>query len=208
MKDILKDKKCIGIMGGTFNPVHNGHILMAKSAYEQFDDMEKVIFLPNNQPKYKETKDIVAPEHRVNMLNIALKECDFACVSDMEIKRGGITYTYDTLTEILNYNPALQIYYIIGSDSLKSFASWYRYKDVLSMCTLLCACRDNDRKIIKSVGDELLKDSQCGRIEYITMAEYDAASSDIRRDIAKGYMPSEILPAGVPDYILKNNLYG
>ena len=207
MTDIISNLSCVGIMGGTFNPVHNGHVLMAKTAYEQFDEIDKIVFMPNNIPNYKDSNDIVATEHRISMLSLAIGEYPWAIISDMEIKRGGITYTYDTLCELLEINPKLKIYFIIGSDSLNSFRKWYRYRDILSMCTLLVASRNNEEDSVRYVGEKLLKDCGVGSIEYLIMDEYDAASSDIRNKIKSGIIPADILPAGIPEYIQENKLY-
>lgn len=204
---MFENYNCIGIMGGTFNPVHKGHIHMAYSAKQQVEEIEKIIFMPNNIPKYKSSQDIASAKQRIDMLCIALDKCEWATVSDMEIKRGGITYTYDTLCTIKNMNNNIKIYFIIGSDSLKSFDKWFRYRDILSMCTLLVASRDGDKDNLKYYGDRILNEVGYGEILYLNMDELDAASSDIRNRISMGDIPYDILPEGVAGYIIDNKMY-
>lgn len=205
--DFWKKYNCIGIMGGTFNPIHNGHILIAKNAYEQFPDINKIVFMPNAMPKYKDSDDIGNSIHRLIMTYKGIKDYEWAVLSDMEIKRGGITYTYDTLMEIKSINPNLKIYFIIGADSLASIKKWYRYQDVMSMCTLLVAARENQDLDIETMGNNLMSEYEFCHIEYIKMDEYDASSTDIRESIKNGVMPYDILPRDVCIYIQENHLY-
>lgn len=205
--DFWKEHKCIGIMGGTFNPIHNGHILMAKNAFDQYENIEKIVFMPNAMPKYKDSDHIVSSNHRLTMTYKAIESYDWATLSDMEIKRGGATYTYDTLTEIRNINPELIVYFIIGADSLANIEKWYRYEDVLAMCTLLVAKREGESEDIFSMGEKLRKKYDFCCIKYIDMEEYDASSSFIRESIKDGNMPYDLLPIEVAKYILNNNLY-
>ncbi len=206
-QNFWKKYNCIGIMGGTFNPIHNGHIMLAKTAYEQFGDIEKIVFLPNAMPKYKDSKEVIDSSHRLAMVNMGIKDYNWASLSDMEIKRGGITYTYDTLKEIKSINPGIKIYFIIGADSLANIKTWFRYQDVLSMCTLLVAKREGENLDIVAMGDKLMSEYDFCRIEYMDMEEYDASSTDIRASVERGVIPYDLLPIGVSDYILENKLY-
>ena len=124
MKDIFKQSGCIGILGGTFNPVHIGHIMLADKTIEQYPDIEKIVIMPNNLPAYKNSHELVDSKHRIRMLELATEDRDYVSISDLEIKRGGATYTIDTLREIKNINPSLKIYFIIGADSLFQFEKW------------------------------------------------------------------------------------
>ncbi|MBQ8412451.1 MAG: nicotinate-nucleotide adenylyltransferase [Lachnospiraceae bacterium] len=206
-QDFWKEYNCIGIMGGTFNPIHNGHILIAKNGFEQFSDIEKIVFMPNAMPKYKDSDDIENSKHRLAMTHIAIKDYEWAALSDMEIKRGGITYTYDTLMDIKSINPDLKIYFIIGADSLASIKKWFRYQDVLSMCTLLVATREKQDLDIVTMGDKLMSEYDFCHIEYIDMEEYDDSYTEIRESINDGVMPYDILPKEVCEYIEENKLY-
>ncbi len=208
MDELFKQYECIGIMGGTFNPIHNGHIIMARNAYEQYKDIEKIIFMPNNLPKYKDACEIISTSHRINMITRAIESFDWAEMSDMEIQRGGTTYTVDTLTQIKNINPSITIYFIIGADSLYSFEKWFKYRDILKLAKLLVASRNSDYDDMVRFSDSLISEVGYGFVDFIKMEEYDAASSEIRKMIGQRNMPFELMPQNVSQYIINNNLYG
>lgn len=197
---------CVGILGGTFNPIHNGHLNMAKSAYEQCDDMEKMIIMPNNLPAYKDTKKIVDNSHRLNMLKLATKDYDYLEISDLELLRGGVTYTYDTLSQIKGINPNIKIYFVIGADSLYSIRKWYRFEEIFSMCTLLVVIRDTKMKDMEDYANEL-KSEYKASIKLLSCEEVKASSTEIRDMVFKGIRPVSMLPNQVIDYIFDNSLY-
>lgn len=208
MDDIFQQHNCIGILGGTFNPIHNGHIDIALNAMEQYPDMESVVFMPNNLPAYKNTWDIVDSEHRLNMLLIATRGYDNMFISDLEIKRGGITYTYDTLMEIKEINPEIKIYFIVGADSLYSIKKWHRYEDVLKNCTLLVAGRDSKYEEMQEFRDDLYKEIHGIDIKFINMDLIEVSSSELRNQLFQGLENSEYLNEEVSEYIIDNMLYG
>ena len=111
----------VGIMGGTFNPVHNGHIAIAKAAHEQFN-IPYILVMPSYSPAYKDNSNIVSATHRCNMVSLAIKDYDYMELSTLEIERGGRTYTADTLRLLKDdYD---KIYFIIGADSLFTLNTW------------------------------------------------------------------------------------
>lgn len=198
----------VGILGGTFNPIHNGHLMMARCAKEQINDLDQVVLLPNNLPAYKDSTSIVANEHRLHMLKLAIEDLDYASVSDLELMRGGITYTIDTLNEIHTLNPNLKIYFIIGADSLFSFTKWYRYEEILKQCTLVAAARACDANRMQQFADELIENLGYGSIIVLSNDTVDASSSQIRLDLSNGTVPYNVLPTKVASYIVEHKLYG
>lgn len=197
----------IGILGGTFNPIHNGHLMMAKCALRQFRSLEAIMILPNNLPAYKDSASIITSEHRLAMLKLAISDESAMFVSDMELVRGGTTYTIDTLEQIHSLYPNLQISFIIGADSLLSFTKWYRYKDILKHCTLLVAGRESEREKLIQFADNLIKELGYGSIKIMRNRNMDISSSEIRKCISKGMIPYNYLPVAVADYIKANKLY-
>lgn len=184
-ESVFEKYNCIAVLGGTFNPIHNGHIMLAQKAIEQFDDIQKVIVVPNNKPAYKGTNEIISPKERIDMIENAIKPYDFMEISDIEIKRGGITYTYDTLNQIYSINHNIKIYYIIGADSLFSFDKWYRYESLLGMCTLLCAKRKSSTEEMKYSIKKLRKVNDNTDIRIIDSPEVDISSSKIRKYMSR-----------------------
>lgn len=203
----LKNLNCIGILGGTFNPVHNGHLMMAECAVKTIPKIEHILFMPNNFPGYKDASDIVSTKHRLEMLALALHGRSNMSISDLEIKRGGITYTAETLECIHKQNPKLKIYFIIGSDSLYSFKEWFRYRDILAYCTLLVAGRHTDMEKMQICSGQLKDDVPDADIVLMHNDDVPAASSEIREMISHGCMPWQLLPHKVAEYIMNNGLY-
>ncbi|MGN0436448.1 MAG: nicotinate-nucleotide adenylyltransferase [Wujia sp.] len=203
----FKNCSAIGLLGGTFNPVHNGHIMMAKLAYQQCEDIEKIVFLPNNKPTYKDDKNIVNVEHRMEMLKLATSSMDYAEISDIEIKRGGITYTIDTLQEMISQNKKLKIYMIIGADSLYTLDKWFKYREILQLCTVLVVSRNTDYEHMSRCADRLMAESVHSDIRILKGEEYNVSSSYIRNNIYSSDNIINLLPEGVYDYIIANELY-
>ena len=136
----MSNKK-IGIMGGTFNPVHNGHLILAESAYEQFH-LDNVIFLPSGNPPHKADIYYIDAKDRCNMVSLAIKDNDHFTMSMEEVQRPGVTYTSDTLTAMKNNNPYEDLYFIIGADSLFTFETWHEPEVICRLCTILVATRE------------------------------------------------------------------
>ena len=198
---------CIALMGGTFNPVHNGHLELAKAAKEQYSDIEKVIFLPNNKPAYKSDKELISPDERIDMLELAIEDMEYACISDIEIKRGDITYSADTIAEIRNVNPDLKIYFIVGADSLYTVNKWYKYEEFLKSCSLLVARRNSGYEDMRKYADKLMKNIKGADIDFIIIPEIDISSTDIRDNADDYDYLSDKVPKKVREYIQENSLY-
>lgn len=203
----FKKYNCIAILGGTFNPIHEGHINMARSVYSQFKDIEKIILMPNNLPTYKDNREMVDISDRLSMLELAISGLDYCLISDIEIQRGGITYTIDTLEELKCLNPRLRIYYIIGADSLYSFEKWHRYDEILKCCTLLAITRNTDYDKMQEHISKLKRLVPECDIRIAASKNIDISSSAIRQRISEGdYSITDINPS-VLEYIKAKGLY-
>lgn len=204
----FKDYNSIAILGGTFNPVHNGHIMLATEVLEQFPHIEQLFIMPNNMPAYKETEDIISSEHRINMLNLATKDLEKTSVSNMEILRGGTTYTIDTLREIKNINPTIHIYFIIGADSLYSIEKWREYDEIFKNCTIIAAKRECSLEDIIEYSVDLKKKYPNLDIKFLDTKAIDISSSELRSNIKEGNLYDDYIDQSVVEYIKTNNLYG
>lgn len=197
----------IAILGGTFNPVHIGHIQMAKSVLETYVDIECLIVMPNHIPAYKEQTGIVSDQDRIAMLELAIENMDKVSVSDMEIARGGYTYTVETLRYIKGLQPDMDIYFVIGDDSLYSFHKWYEYREILSLCKLLVAVRHENHDTVRDYAETMMHQYEGAHIEVLPMEECEVSSSDIREKCKKGFDVSKYLSKHVFDYIQEHDLY-
>ncbi len=205
--DIL-NYNCIAILGGTFNPVHKGHIMLAKEVIEQITDIEQLFIMPNNMPAYKESDDIISSTHRINMLKIASKHLKKTTVSDMEIIRGGITYTIDTLREFKNMNIDLKIYFIIGADSLYNIEKWREFEDIFDNCVIVAAKRECNLEDIIIYSESLQRKYKNLKIKFLDTEAIDISSSTLREEIKNGIINNEYIDLNVVNYIKDNNLYG
>ena len=202
----MEKKKKIGIMGGTFNPIHHGHLLLAERAYHQFG-LDKVLVMPTKNTYYKKMPDNVTEEQRIDMIKLAIADNDHFELSLEEINREGITYTYETLLNLTGANPDCEYYFIMGADSLYHIESWYMVEKIFEMATILVAAR--------GVGTSSVLDSQ---IEYI-QNKYDAvieklyapimeiSSNDIRKRVQSGESIRYLLPQNVVQYIEEHHVY-
>lgn len=202
----FKQFNCIGILGGTFNPIHVGHMMMAKEAYNQVPEIEKIIFIPNNKTAYKDNDDLAENKHRLKMLELSIADIDFAMISDIEINRGGITFTYDTLHQIKNMSSQTEIFFIIGADSLYSFDKWYRFEDILKMCTLLVINRESSLEKLKIKSEKFINHYGAS-IKILNTNNVDVSSTDIRNRIKNGDSIDNYVSESVKKYIIKQNLY-
>lgn len=132
--------KKIGIMGGTFNPIHNAHLMMAQAACEQFQ-LDEVWFMPLKKPPHKNEDEIVSEEHRCRMVQFAIDGIGPFSLSDMELKRKGTTYTCETLAQCVEEYPQAKFYFILGGDSLKDFDKWFCPQEIVRLCTVLAVSR-------------------------------------------------------------------
>lgn len=195
-----------GIFGGAFNPVHNGHLTLAKSYYDSLK-LDKVLFVPTAVPPHKTSENLASCEDRINMTRLAVEDmCGFE-VSDIEFRRQGKSYTYDTLLEIKKLYPQSELYLIIGADQFLSFHKWYRYKDVLSMVTICTSAREDGRE------RQAMLDYASGIPEMqggYYIADYPViqlSSSEIRERLKNGESISSFVPEKVFKYICEKGLY-
>ena len=193
--------KKLGIMGGTFNPIHLGHIALATAAYEQYG-LDRIMFLPNYQPPHK--KCGAAPELRLEMTVAAVGNDDRFFVSDFEIAKGGVSYSAETLDAFTKLYPGTELYFIIGGDSLRDFTKWYKPEEILKNCILLTYPRDD---INPACYAENLREKYNARIYELNAPQIDISSSMIRELVSRGESIENLVPGVVAEMIDKYNLY-
>ena len=195
------------ILGGSFNPIHKGHLKMAESAHDQFE-LDDIVVMPNKTTYYKENMEFVSDEHRMNMIRSAIQDIPYLSVSDMEIVRGGVTRTIDTIREFKALYPESELYFIIGGDSLEWVDRWVSAEELLSSVVFLTAVRGKtDIKRSKDIISRIKSEHPKSQIELLNMDDYPISSSEIREKIKIGENPSEMLPEKVYNYIVEHNLY-
>ena len=197
MPEVINNK--IGILGGTFDPVHLGHLAIAQFAYEHFS-LNKVFFIPACIPPHKLSTISVSAEHRLAMLHKAINGNKHFEVWDGEIARGGISYTIDTLLNLKKIYPNSIFYYIIGSDNIIEILSWYKYQSIIKMVILCVAHRPG---YSMKTPDEL----KHAHIDTFPSPEWGISSKMIRKYLAGNISCNYLLPESVNSYINKTKLY-
>lgn len=196
----------IGIMGGTFDPIHNGHLLLAECAANQFN-LDKILFIPTGISPHKNHKDVTSNHHRYNMVLLAINSNYKFFLSTVEMDRQTTTYTVDTIEILKSKYKNADLYFILGSDSLLQIHNWKDYKRLLSMCNFIVAKRPGEQNnILKKIIDEfkLLYNSSILILEGTFL---DISSSQIRERVKKGIPISNLVPKPVEIYIHKHKLY-
>lgn len=202
----------IGIMGGTFNPIHLGHVNLAKAAYEQFK-LDKVIFIPAGDPPHKKEQSVITGKHRMNMVNIAIRDYAYFEASDIEINREGYSYTYLTLKSLTEQNTQDKYYFIIGADSLFNLEKWYKPEEILQMCVMLVAVRNDipQKEFLDKI--EYFNKKFNADIRPLETPMYHISSSEIRNAFSDNKIDFSdniqlnLLDDNVVEYIIENELY-
>ena len=198
--------KKVGIMGGTFNPIHFGHLFLAESAYEQLE-LDKVIFIPSKNPPHKVVAGNITQEQRVRMISLSIRDNPHFELSLMELERDGVTYTADTLAILTEANPDTEYFFLVGADSLMQLHTWKNPEKICALCRLAAAGRDDmDRELLARQA-EMLKNTYNARICFIDMPAIRISSSDIRARIASGKSIKYYVHADVEKYITEDRLY-
>lgn len=199
--------KRIGILGGTFDPVHNGHLLLGEQAYREYG-LDEIWFMPSHVPPHKKDHSITDGAIRLKMLELATESVPYFSVSDFEMGREGNTYTAQTLKLLKEAYPDVEVYFIIGADSLYQLESWYHPEQVMAQATLLVSGRTYEDGGV-SLEEEVahLNKKYHADIRILHNHKIEEASAEIRKKAAKGMDLSYDMPAVVAEYIKKTGLY-
>ncbi len=196
----------VGVYGGTFAPIHNGHVASAKAFMEQMK-LDYLFVIPTFLPPHKDIDGSDDALYRLKMCELAFEGVDGIVISDAEIRRGGKSYTYDTLLEL--QRPDTRLFLLCGTDMVLTFDKWYRYEDVFKMCYPTYVRRENDpvitSKIVAKIGEYYEKYGVMFR--RIVTEPMAISSTDIRRAVKEGRDISGMVPKNVEKFIYENKLY-
>ncbi len=189
----------VGVFGGTFNPPHLGHLIIAEFVRDDLG-LERIFFVPTAVPPHKKDLDIVEAHHRLAMVEHALQGNRRMVVSDLEIQRGGLSFTVDTLAEFHRLRPDDQLYLLIGMDNYVEFHTWKSPETILRLATLVVMRRPGAGGV-QEVGRPSTNTLFC------EVPEIGIASRDIRKRVQEGKSIRYLVPAAVERYIVKHHLY-
>ena len=198
----------LAIMGGSFDPIHMGHLRMAHAVQQQLE-FDKVVFLPAYVPPHKQKRsDMASWQDRLAMVQLAVKGYDDFVVSSLEFDRGGVSYTYDTVNFMQELWPDAEIYLIIGEDSLTSLYTWYRTVDLLRLVHFVAAERpgyegeEGIARLTKAYGSWIAE-----KIIHAEVPETAISSTEIRKRLQEGKPIRGMVPMAVEQYIYEHGLY-
>lgn len=197
--------KKMGLFGGSFDPIHKGHISMALRLAEALE-LDGVMLMPTFVPPHKIKENMASAEHRLTMCRMAAEEHPMLCVSDLELRRGGASFTVDTLTALCEAYPDTRWYLLVGADMFTTLRSWHRFKDIAEMAVLCTIAREGtETEKLTAYAATMRQDGiEC----YVDVSPVEPYSStQVRERVAKGESVTELVEAKVEAYILANGLY-
>lgn len=192
----------IGIMGGTFDPIHNGHLIAASEVADRFD-LDRVVFVPTGEPWQKADRRVSPAEDRYLMTVIATAANPRFTVSRVDIDRSGPTYTIDTLQDLGEQFEGADLYFITGADAMASIMSWHDWEKMFDLAYFVGVTRPG-----YELSEEMLPEGHDDRVELIDVPAMAISSTDIRERSAAGRPVWYLVPDGVVQYIAKNEVYG
>ena len=192
----------IGILGGSFDPIHKGHIFMALHAHEQYD-LDKVWLMPNGHAPHKDEEKMTDAKDRLAMCKLVSDQYTFMETCDIEIRSEEYSYTYFTMQKLAQIYPEYEFYFIMGADSLNYFKKWRHPEIIASLCKILVVNRDDYQK--EDLINKINRINQIfpADIQIVHCPKYDVSSTEIRQ----GQKLDDVL-SEVKEYIQKNHLYG
>ena len=196
----------IGIMGGTFNPVHIGHLLIAEQSYHQYG-LDQIVFMPAGHPPHKQELSIADNNDRLAMLKLATENVPYFYVSDYELSKQGLSYTCETLSYLKSKAPDNEYFFIMGADSVLDLEQWSHPERILQLSHILAAVRgDTDISALQAKAGELMQ-KYGGQISLLGAPELDISSRELRERVAAGDSIRFMVPDSVREYIIRRRLY-
>ena len=195
----------VGVLGGTFDPIHIGHLVAAEEVRVQLG-LDRVVFVPAGLPPHKLTDDVSSVDHRLAMVKLAIASNPYFTVSRVDIDRFGPCYTVDTI-ELLRdeWGSDVELYFIMGSDSLADVLTWHNPQRLIRLCRLAVVERPGYRVDVEEL--ERLLPGITSRVHFINSPQLDISSTDIQRRVREGLSIKYQVPEAVEDYIYEHELY-
>lgn len=198
--------KKVGILGGTFDPIHLGHLIIAENAYDECG-LENVLVMPSGQPPHKENSTISDEKHRSTMVKLSIAGNKHLEYSDFELNRKGYIYTADTLKLLTSKHPDTHFYFILGEDSLLDIEKWYEPAGIMELCSIVVTHRNDGDDTLLNKHIEYLKCKYKADIIKLDVPLIDISSTNIRERVSQGKTIRYFVNSEVESYIYKNNLY-
>jgi nicotinate-nucleotide adenylyltransferase len=200
------DCRKIGILGGTFDPIHNAHLLLGEAAREQFG-LDRIIFIPNNLAHYVNRNDVSSGDIRYQMVKMAISDNPYFTCSRLEIDKPEGSYTIDTINDLKLMYPGDELYLILGGDSVIGIDSWYKADELLKSCIILTAVRANDDLAALDNKRRELADKYGADIRLLNFNRNDISSTEIRQRVKTGRSVRYLMPDSCIEFMCIKGLY-
>ncbi len=200
----MPDNPRVGVLGGSFNPIHNAHLAIARAAMRAMD-LREVLFLPTGNPPHKHS-GLADKFDRLRMVELAVEGQTGFAACDMEVRREGVIYTVDTLHAMLAQRPGMEIWYIIGADTLLELHTWRNPDEVFTLCGfIVCARPGWNEEAVNQCAKELR--ARGANLRFVDAPEMDISATMIRAYARQGEIPEGLVPPTVACYIRQHRLY-
>ena len=198
--------KSLGILGGTFDPIHMGHLRMAEHVFQRME-LESIVFIPAYVPPHKLGQDFAPAQDRYAMTELAVADNPHFTVSDMELKRTGVSYTIDTIRQLHAQYEDRELNFIIGADSVAQLHTWHNIEEMLELTRFVAVWRPGYEgameEMVRHLGEQAKE-----RVLLLDTPVYDISSTEIRTRIRQGLGLAGLVPPAVERYIYEHGLYG
>ena len=202
----MATKKALGILGGTFDPIHYGHLVAAEYAAYGFH-LDRVIFMPAAQPPHKDAHGVLDAQHRLAMVRLGIANNPLLEMSTLEVERSGVSYTIDTMETLQQTYPNAELYFIMGMDSLYILDTWKDIERLIDMCRFIVVTRPAYQLNRHDAVWQKVPETFWKKANLLEIPAVDIASSDLRQRAWQGQPIRYLLPAAVEQYIYDNSLY-
>lgn len=200
------ESRKIGILGGTFDPIHNAHLLLGETAREQFG-LDRVIYIPNNLAHLPNRTEVTSGDIRYQMVKMAITDNPYFTCSRIEIDKPEGTYTYNTIQELKLMYPGDELYLILGGDSVIGIDTWYNAKELLTSCTILAAVREDDDIAALDKKRKDMAKIYGADIQILKFNRIDISATEIRNRVRTGRSIRYMLPDEVIEFLCIKGLY-
>ena len=196
----------LGILGGTFDPIHIGHLRMAEHVFQRME-LDKILFIPAYVPPHKLGQDFAPAQDRYAMTELAIADNPHFVVSDMELQRTGVSYTIDTIRALSKLYEGRELHFIIGADSVAQLHTWHNIEEMLELTRFVAVWRPGYEGAMEELEHHLGKQAR-ERVLLLDTPVYDISSTEIRTRIRAGQSLAGLVPPLVEKYIYEHGLYG
>lgn len=202
----MANRNALGILGGTFDPIHYGHLVAAEYAMHRFH-LDRVIFMPAAHPAHKNINGVLNARHRCAMVKLAIEDNPGFVMSTLEIERTGVSYTIDTIKTLKGQYPESDIYFIMGMDSIYILDTWKEVQRLVAMCRFIVVTRPAYQLNRSDPALQGVPEAFWTQSDFLEIPAMDISSTDLRRRVLQGEPIRYLLPRAVEEYIKEHSLY-